>query len=276
MTREREGDGWGWLLLYVALAIGISTAAVWPLIAHACGWSAWAPPRVWHGLGALGPFLAAILVTLLRDGPAGVGSLLGRYRPSAGGGRALGFAALSPLMIGMVAVLPLVSRSAPPDLAGFAGSAREPGFWLDLLAACVLYGFGEELGWRGFMLERLLRRHRPLLATALVFPAWALWHVPFFFYRYHFSGPGAYAGFYIGMACGAVVLTYIYLMSRQSVLAVALWHTMFNLVTLLGGAMVPSVAALASFMVMLWGLALIAWPRAWDRLVRPNVVAARR
>jgi len=116
-----------------------------------------------------------------------------------------------------------------------------------------------------------LRRHRPLVATALVFPAWALWHVPFFVYRFQLGGAGAYAGFYASLACGAVVLTHIYLMSRRSLLAVALWHTLFNLVTLLGAAVVPSVAALASFMVVLWGLALIAWPRAWERLVRSSV-----
>jgi membrane protease YdiL (CAAX protease family) len=39
---------------------------------------------------------------------------------------------------------------------------------------------GEEIGWRGFMLAGLLRRHSPLVATLVIAAAWALWHSPLY------------------------------------------------------------------------------------------------
>jgi CAAX protease family protein len=39
---------------------------------------------------------------------------------------------------------------------------------------------GEELGWRGFLLPRLLPRFRPVVASLLIAPVWFLFHVPAF------------------------------------------------------------------------------------------------
>ena len=47
--------------------------------------------------------------------------------------------------------------------------------------ATALFGpgpLGEELGWRGFALTRLLKRHRPSTASVILGLAWTLWHTP--------------------------------------------------------------------------------------------------
>ena len=48
-------------------------------------------------------------------------------------------------------------------------------------ANIVFYGFGEEVGWRGFALPRLKTGRRSALLAALVLSLfWAAWHVPMF------------------------------------------------------------------------------------------------
>ena len=40
----------------------------------------------------------------------------------------------------------------------------------------------EEIGWRGFALPRLQKRHNALIATLIVGILWALWHLPLVFF----------------------------------------------------------------------------------------------
>jgi membrane protease YdiL (CAAX protease family) len=73
-------------------------------------------------------------------------------------------------------------------LTGLAPFAPPPGgFWAGLLAACtvgllinMVSAAGEEIGWRGYMLTRLIDAGvpRPVLVHAVI---WGLWHLPLVF-----------------------------------------------------------------------------------------------
>lgn len=47
-----------------------------------------------------------------------------------------------------------------------------------MAAEICFYGFGEEIGWRGYLLPNLLDTHRPLPALLRVGFIWAAWHLP--------------------------------------------------------------------------------------------------
>jgi membrane protease YdiL (CAAX protease family) len=50
-----------------------------------------------------------------------------------------------------------------------------------LVMITIMGGFGEELGWRGFMLPRAQARYSALVASLIVGVLHGLWHVPMFF-----------------------------------------------------------------------------------------------
>jgi membrane protease YdiL (CAAX protease family) len=123
----------------------------------------------------------------------------------------------------------------------------------------VVNGFGEETGWRGFALPLLQKRFRPLPAGLIVAVLWALWHVPYFFIlpTYRGLGPAHGIGFVFGLACGAIVLTWLYNRSSQSILIVTFWHGTFNLVS--GTEAVRgAIATVVSTCVMIQALFLVA------------------
>jgi membrane protease YdiL (CAAX protease family) len=97
----------------------------------------------------------------------------------------------------------------------------------------VIGGFGEEVGWRGFALPFLQRRFDALVSALLLTPIWALWHLPFFFTvaTYRDFPPAEYVGFVFGLACGSIILTWLYNGTSGSILACAIWHGVYNLET---------------------------------------------
>jgi hypothetical protein len=94
----------------------------------------------------------------------------------------------------------------------------------------LIGGLGEETGWRGYLQPTLQRRFGPLAATGIVASVWAGWHLPQFFLIQTYQGfsIAMLPVFLLGMAGGAVVLTWLFNHTR-SILACAVWHGLYNL-----------------------------------------------
>jgi membrane protease YdiL (CAAX protease family) len=118
------------------------------------------------------PTLASVVARLaLKEGFSDISFRFGGRR----GGKAIVQALILPLLIGLLAYTTAwttgLAHFDPPPLgsliAVFAGG---------LVVSLVLVS-GEEIGWRGYMLTRLIDSGvpRPVLASGLI---WALWHVP--------------------------------------------------------------------------------------------------
>jgi membrane protease YdiL (CAAX protease family) len=159
------------------------------------------------------------------------------------------------------------------DLASYSG-LPQLGLLGVFAVAVVVNGFGEETGWRGFALARLQRRHRPVVASLLLAAGWAGWHLPLFFIldSYRDFGVVIVPGFLIGLACGAIVLTAVYNSTGGSVLAAALWHTVYNL-TSATAASKGAIAAVVSTGVIVWALALVVADLRARRRGRPSPLA---
>jgi membrane protease YdiL (CAAX protease family) len=215
-----------------------------------------------HVPGLLGPMLAAFAVTALAYGRAGVRDLLSRMCRLRIGLGWFVFSMASPVVVYLLATVAMrVAGGVWPnwsDLGRFGGlpDLGVPVAWLLLV---LIDGFGEEVGWRGFAYPRL-RQNRSLLRSALILAVpWAIWHLPSFFFleTYRQLGATILPGFFLGLAAGSIVFAWLYEKTHGSILAVALWHGSYNLVSATVAARgVP--AAVVSTAVMVWAVVIAA------------------
>lgn len=87
---------------------------------------------------------------------------------------------------------------------------------------------GEEFGWRGFGLPRLLAFRSPLPASLILGAIHTLWHVPLFFIPALAQNAIAFPAFAIGVASIAIIDTWLYLHAGANLLLAILVHVMAN------------------------------------------------
>ena len=143
---------------------------------------------------ALGSFIARIL---LREGIRDVSFRFGGVKgakallvawiyPLAVGGPSYGFAWLAGLSVFSPPLLEPFNLQLAPPLTRF-GVLLALTFSLATVFG-TLFAAGEEIGWRGYMLTRLIdaKIPRPVLASGLI---WGLWHLPLILSGQYASGP---------------------------------------------------------------------------------------
>jgi membrane protease YdiL (CAAX protease family) len=146
--------------LELAMIFGGGTISDHPLLVVALMWS---------------PAVASIVARLVnRDGIRDVSFRFGGLRGLAWNGVAWVY----PIVVGLLAygtawATGLVGRSSSWLELGWSIAANAT-FWT---AMSMITAFGEELGWRGYMLTRLVdaRVPAPVLISGLV---WGVWHLP--------------------------------------------------------------------------------------------------
>lgn len=257
--------------------------AAFVALAYLISWSWWIPfvlsgetfkqgvgwPTQMPGLA--GPLLAALIVTWAVDGGEG----LRRLWRSIAAWRVGWWWLVVPVTLGVGAIGMLVSVDdiAMADLTTYSGIATGLGALATIAYVFVFNGLGEEVGWRGFAVSRLLRTHS-LTATSLIVAAmWAPWHLPMFFALESFEAFTVVEviGWVIGLTAGAFLLTWLFRGSGGSILLVAVWHTAFNFTSAATPASEGMVAAITSTLVMIAAVAIVVkerrskTPEALDR-----------
>ncbi len=245
--------------IYFSLACGITWLLLLPVILSHQGLISLNVTENWHFLGAFGPILAALYVVQKKGifYPWFAGLL--RFHV---GGWWLLISIVSPFMLFIIGyVFALLIGSPIQSIESLINSNIVNVSWVfTMLLAAVAYGVGEESGWRGFVLPWLQKKENALKATMVLAVMHAIWHIPFFFYRFEFNAVMA-IGFIVGLVAGAVWLTFLYNGTGGSALMAIIWHTSWNIVNQIAmllsdvilAVMSTFVIILAIYVVSKWG-----------------------
>lgn len=118
--------------------------------------------------------------------------------------------------------------------AGVRGFATNPMAILPAIFFATLPPLLEELGWRGYALDRLQSRGSALRASLILGALWAVWHLPLFFidgsYQRETVGFATleFWMFMVGVIALSVAFTWVYNHTARSILAIILLHGMVN------------------------------------------------
>jgi membrane protease YdiL (CAAX protease family) len=175
-----------------------------------------------------GPLVAALIVASLCGGWTETRALLLRMVQWRVAPRWYAYALLLPAAVTVAAAWVNVFAFGAPDPTS-AIIAALPGLvpYFALMMVNPLQGtLGEELGWRGFALPRLLSSWSPLVASLLLGVAWAGWHAPLFV-----AGMYAHAWLLhiLFLITTALLFTRLHVGSGGSVLLAMMFHTSWNL-----------------------------------------------
>ncbi len=255
--------------------------AIFFILSYTLSWLLWSP--MWlpffgiqadkflpyqHGFGGLGPMLAAFLTTAIFNKKRGLQLLwkrLFQWKPLTWTAIAIFlpfvFALLGGLMYRFL-------NGAFPDFSKMGTSSEFPEFGIMgfLFYNIFFFGFGEEVGWRGFALPRLQEKYSALTATLILSVFWAGWHLPIFTYRpgYASMDMAGAVGWFFSIVAGGVLFTWLFNGSKGSLLVCALFHGLIDVVFLCeygNGNMMQHIGML----VTLWGVAvLLIW--GWRNL----------
>jgi membrane protease YdiL (CAAX protease family) len=102
-----------------------------------------------------------------------------------------------------------------------------------LLPLLILGPLSEEIGWRGYTLERLEKRWNALTSSLIIGLVWALWHLPLFMMvgtSQRESGI-PFIGFLINLMASSVLYTWLYNNTKQSLWSAILLHWLYTYAT---------------------------------------------
>jgi uncharacterized protein len=203
---------------------------VFLIIAFGIPWGTWITLRVRHAsftqgtplafmIGAAFCSVAGVIATYIEAGLSGIRDLARRcvlYRVSI----AWWFYALF-LALGVQVVATVIYGAVHGQVGPLRPMELFHQWWL-------LYGFAfgmfqgpsaEELGWRGFLLPRLLSHYSPFLGSVILGVVWAAWHINMF------SSPlSSLAWFTASAVALSILMTVLCLHTRGSVLLAIVMH----------------------------------------------------
>jgi membrane protease YdiL (CAAX protease family) len=122
-------------------------------------------------------------------------------------------------------------------------------FMVTLLVLVAGGPLGEEIGWRGYLMQRLEKSFDPIAAAVLTGVCWAVWHIPMF--AFNVEGYNISFFVYLIQTINLSVITgWVFKKSGQNIIAAILFHTIDNLVLSL--CFQPSLNETNIYTVLYW------------------------
>ena len=222
------------LLIFFALNLGLTYLVFWGPLAvfgvSGASLEAGASGPPWaiflYVMGGFTPSLVAIFLTWRKSGREGLRTMWKRLDP-----RTVNLkwhlAILGVVFLGTLGQL-IIIRILGYTFDGSLFLARI----VMLLPLLILGPLSEELGWRGYALNRLQARWNALVSSLVLGVTWSLWHLPIFYivgtaqYVYDLS----FIGFLVGTTAVSVLYTWAYNNTGASIWSAVFFHWIYTYV----------------------------------------------
>jgi membrane protease YdiL (CAAX protease family) len=261
-------------------------------LTYGLSWAIWVP-YILSGKTASGPVPALIIACSV---PSLVGILLTHLTSDSAGKhdfwkRVVSFKliglrwyaviiCLFPFLLALGLLADKLFGGGLPPLGGVEQTLMQPAALMLFIGANIIGGpLGEELGWRGFLLDRLQNKRNALVASLILGIIWTAWHFPLFYIE---GTPQQGMGFgtfvfwlwSLQVVSLSVLTTWVYNNTHRSILSAVLMHFMFNatygIIQQDGHPLAPStfaantviIAIAAVIVIGLWGFKTMTLPGA--------------
>ena len=215
------------LVLFFTLAYAFSWLAWLPLYGPALGINGLPVLPYHHAYGAFGPLLSAFICARIFKSPSPANLVRGmsviRNKTM------LAIAFFAPFVLAALAIMISSLINHIPIGLGTIGKSDELknfGVVPFILYNILTFGYGEEVGWRGYALPVLQQRFNRLTAAAILTIFWAVWHLPLFLYRPGYTGMdlAGIAGWFFSLLTGSILLSWLYNSAKGSIMVCAVFH----------------------------------------------------
>lgn len=103
---------------------------------------------------------------------------------------------------------------------------RSIGNYVICFFATIFGCYGEEIGWRGFMLPHLNKKYSLFVSSLIIGLFWGVWHMRFQI------GLAAFGLFILGVICYSIIITWLCSKTKKNIFIAIVFHTTINMFSL--------------------------------------------
>jgi|GEM_PF-2010415 len=171
------------------------------------------------------PALAALIVASIMHGKSGITELFQKSSIKTSSIKWTTIAILIPLICCCLSYVALMFSEYNQWVA--PTFTRSLGNYAICFAATVFGSYGEEIGWRGFMLPQLNKKHSLFVSSLIVGLIWGVWHLRFQI------GLSAFGLFILGVVCYSFLISWLCSKTKRSIFVAIVFHTVINMCSLI-------------------------------------------